>query len=289
MKLISTTVLILLCSCFALKAQQLVNGSLEPHGSITPCTAGAVSAYNNNMSGAWASGSYTSIYTNDGNCSSGAAAAGNSYTGIRYTFTVVPPAQDWNTLVLKLDAPLVKDTLYKITLSYKLDAGSSYAHSNVILMYGYTHDSMSKDSASGSIGSISTTTWKPDTLKIKPKVNNMQYIWLEPAYAGAGSVLIYVDDLKIVHAASAVNNVNMRNNVRVYPNPVRDKVVIEVSEPIQLPCTISLRDISGREVMQQGLFEKTTIINKNDLNSGIYFMQLTDSHGERCIQKIIVE
>jgi hypothetical protein len=111
----------------------------------------------------------------------------------------------------------------------------------------------------------------------------------EPAYGGAGSVLIYIDDLKVVHAASGVNNLSMGNNVRLYPNPVRDNAIIELNEPVQLPCVMSVRDISGRAIRQQVLHDRRTTINKTDLGSGMYFMHLTDNEGLHCVQKMIVE
>lgn len=70
-------------------------------------------------------------------------------------------------------------------------------------------------------------------------------------------------------------NENIR--VKVYPNPVRDFVHIEV--PFEGPTTALLYTPEGK-VLKHRVFEKSTSIKINDLASGLYFIKLQNGNQE---------
>lgn len=289
MKRIYYVFYLLLCCYLPAHAQQFINGSIEPKGTITPCTAGPIATVNANLGNGWITGMAAKVLLNDGSCASGAAAAGSHYAGLSYTFSMT--TQEDNILVLKLDAPLKVDTVYKITYSYKLDTSSTYKKT-ANLFFGYTHDSTGNDTSCGSRSNLTSTTWKVDTLTIKPKVS-MQYIWVEPQYfGGIGSVLVYFDDFKVLTSSTppqSIPAVNAEATVRIYPNPFHGSTNVELGTAIKLPCRLNITDITGKSVMQKTIKERNITIERNDLANGMYFMQVTDKSQHNTLHKLLIE
>lgn len=75
------------------------------------------------------------------------------------------------------------------------------------------------------------------------------------------------------------------NKIKVYPNPVRDKLIIEF--PVdQLPGRFSLYDSRGREI--PGFTEiQSTSIDFSALSEGLYILALESNRGNREIVKIM--
>ncbi len=77
----------------------------------------------------------------------------------------------------------------------------------------------------------------------------------------------------------------MLNSVQVYPNPANDQITISSSAGSALEY--QLTDISGR-VLLTGSFIKETAVMLSELNTGVYFLELS-SQDKKVTRKLIVE
>lgn len=79
-----------------------------------------------------------------------------------------------------------------------------------------------------------------------------------------------------------INEVNaMGNAFKVYPNPVSEKLYLELSDPGQLPATLKIVNTAGQEVKQYSINSANTVIDRLDLPFGLYHYMLitnTSSH-----------
>lgn len=66
------------------------------------------------------------------------------------------------------------------------------------------------------------------------------------------------------------------NTIKIYPNPKNTGVLVFENENAQISI-YKLCDISGKGVMQGNVNAKRTIINADNLNSGVYFFQTFDN------------
>lgn len=73
-----------------------------------------------------------------------------------------------------------------------------------------------------------------------------------------------------------VSNVTYEKEIRIYPNPVNDKLFIESPTSI---IQIELLNIQGSTVFSENIFSKDYQINVSSLDPGIYFLKLETSEG----------
>lgn len=64
------------------------------------------------------------------------------------------------------------------------------------------------------------------------------------------------------------------SDVKVFPNPVTDKLYVEVGESSET-ITLDLFDISGKLVLKSQSSSLSTFINMKDLPSGVYFLKVS--------------
>lgn len=70
----------------------------------------------------------------------------------------------------------------------------------------------------------------------------------------------------------------------VYPNPTQDLIVIALNENVGK--SFSMYDLNGKEVMHGSLSSKKTQISLEELNQGIYLLQL-DFEENFCTKRIV--
>jgi hypothetical protein len=89
-------------------------------------------------------------------------------------------------------------------------------------------------------------------------------------------------------SCSAVGIKSISNNLllELYPNPSNDKIKI-VFENGTVNHTIQITDISGRIVKSYTTNQPDFIIEKGDLNTGMYLLKVSNTHGESSLQKIM--
>jgi hypothetical protein len=75
------------------------------------------------------------------------------------------------------------------------------------------------------------------------------------------------------------------SRVKIYPNPFEKKIQLSFNEPI---ADVTISDISGRKVLDKPLYSaKTAELDLSSLKPGMYFLQLTDTDGNRHVETII--
>jgi hypothetical protein len=80
-----------------------------------------------------------------------------------------------------------------------------------------------------------------------------------------------------------VQHLNNGGNVRVLPNPFTDELHLDNLDS----AVITLYDVFGRKVYSEQQSPGKTTINTKHLSKGMYFIEITDTTGNRIVQKII--
>jgi hypothetical protein len=79
------------------------------------------------------------------------------------------------------------------------------------------------------------------------------------------------------------------SNIRVYPNPVKDKLEIGITEPLSGTVSLTLNDLSGRIIFKQNFPASGTkySINVTGLNPGMYLLKVS-SEKSTSLKKVII-
>ncbi len=76
--------------------------------------------------------------------------------------------------------------------------------------------------------------------------------------------------------------------VDIYPNPVPDKLIIRLSQPLALD--IQIYDGIGKLITKfSSLQQEEHFISFDKMSSGLYILQLTDKEGQKRVFKIVKE
>ena len=95
-------------------------------------------------------------------------------------------------------------------------------------------------------------------------------------------------------ACVAINNVGIQelkqnSNLNIYPNPATNELHIFQSAMSNEQLAVSMFDITGKQVMEDVLFNNTYIINTSSLVEGMYFIRILNTQKQLIIaQKVIV-
>jgi hypothetical protein len=106
--------------------------------------------------------------------------------------------------------------------------------------------------------------------------------WILSSSDGTNPVVnsaLFVDDLALVFNTSSLSEFISQHEWSVYPNPVSDKIFLNINEPTQF----SIIDINGRSVSTGVSDEYTNEIDVTSLVSGMYTIRLSngESHSSR--------
>jgi hypothetical protein len=98
----------------------------------------------------------------------------------------------------------------------------------------------------------------------------------------AGS-FISVDDLGF-NGVAAVTEQEVPAAIKLYPSPVQDKLQVSADRPIR---ELSILDLTGRQVMQQGVHAQRSEMDLSALHAGRYLVQLVFADGSRQTRSIV--
>lgn len=281
MKFLYATVLLSCIAAAPAVAQQFLNGSFEPKGTITACKNDSAVHYNKNMGNNWALGpADTAVYLADNSCGLGAAPDGNHFAGLSWE-----TMSGANYIVFKLDQPMESGKKYRFTFSFKKSATIS----PLTLLMGYTKDSMSKDSFVHAVMATPTTSWQVVTDSLTPNKNS-QYIWIVASSGGTPGI-IYVDNFKMLGVTPIhVDEVTAQAAITAYPNPFHNAFSISAGAQVALPYRVALYDVTGRIVMQQhDIYGRTTTLQSHALANGVYFLKLYDSDHKVYCTRVVAQ
>ena len=90
-----------------------------------------------------------------------------------------------------------------------------------------------------------------------------------------------VDSVVVEQAAATPDNIQIltENNARLYPNPARNWLTVEISEKAN-NVTCKIYNVTGELKKVEELNELQNKIAIDDLNVGVYIMQLVDNNGK---------
>lgn len=82
---------------------------------------------------------------------------------------------------------------------------------------------------------------------------------------------------------------SLRNLLRIFPNPVKDKIFIESKIPGNQTIQIRVKDVLGKNIIRREFQGKQTEIDLSELGQGIYFLELSEDQQITSTQKFIKE
>jgi hypothetical protein len=99
-------------------------------------------------------------------------------------------------------------------------------------------------------------------------------------YSNSAAMLSFAEGVVInetfLPSNNSINNIwIVSNSIKIYPNPVTDKVTIETSA-IQTNGQLSIITLTGQQLISRQVTELKTVIDISTLPSGVYFVRLTN-------------
>jgi photosystem II stability/assembly factor-like uncharacterized protein len=133
-------------------------------------------------------------------------------------------------------------------------------------------------------------TWY--TASFTPAIPVVRFLSPTVGFAGgavlgpdSGGIYKWTGDITL-----SINNIAQPGlTVEIYPNPAKDKLVIQLPNEFPLPdnLTLGLINVVGQTIKQVSINSKLTNIELGDLPEGIYFYQLRDEQNILTTGKII--
>lgn len=119
--------------------------------------------------------------------------------------------------------------------------------------------------------------------------------WADPPYGGElrcfqnDSIGLYNPSGVVCDfITTEIESINNTNNFSVYPNPTHGIITISIPNNVSLTnTTVSLSDVSGREVLNHFLNSRKTELNVNHMPNGIYFLKINTVKGN-LVKKLIL-
>lgn len=89
-----------------------------------------------------------------------------------------------------------------------------------------------------------------------------------------------------VSKPTGINDVNRKNEMLIYPNPVKDELILDINDGN--PATVILLNSTGQPIIVYENWKNKQSINIRQLMPGIYFLKIIrDNHSQ--IEKIIID
>lgn len=140
-------------------------------------------------------------------------------------------------------------------------------------------------SCSPSPGSISNATAPNPTITL---VNVGTYTITLKATNASGSATSS-QTIQVTTCAGINENSILADNVRLYPNPAKDFVNIDLPASYSDSYTFTLTNILGKVIMSEKVPAKDKVsINLSNLTKGIYFLSV-EAKGQKTTKKLVVE
>ena len=96
------------------------------------------------------------------------------------------------------------------------------------------------------------------------------------------------DSVRVNIEGVGINQLKSDKYITISPNPFTSQTTISFSE-IQKNTTIIIMDVVGKEIKAVVFSGKSLILEKGTMQSGVYFVQITDSNKNVVNRKVVVE
>ncbi|RLD63552.1 MAG: hypothetical protein DRI84_09520, partial [Bacteroidetes bacterium] len=103
-----------------------------------------------------------------------------------------------------------------------------------------------------------------------------------------GQYDLWILDTMFVNNSTSINdNINIQNNIAVFPNPTSDKIhITSQGETIE---SISIYGIQGVSLKSYRVDSKCFTMDVATLSSGVYLLQIVPEKGAPLIRKIVIK
>jgi hypothetical protein len=129
-----------------------------------------------------------------------------------------------------------------------------------------------------------------------PRPQEIEYSWLANnkgtpllkiiVRGGQVTQVEYQDSIRTL----GVHQFMQTQNINVYPNPVKDILLIESDKKFDTTTKIAITDISGKKLqVNSQIFNNKIFVNVSNYIPGIYFVHITNNSGQKAVKKICVE
>ncbi len=105
--------------------------------------------------------------------------------------------------------------------------------------------------------------------------------------AMAGEKTYYWDDVKFGGLVSVKNLEASEGGIHIFPNPAADVCRIEFSEFSNDPVQLSVLDASGKLVKAFTIAQQNTVLDLQELNSGMYYLRI-EKNAMTYFQKLVI-
>lgn len=89
------------------------------------------------------------------------------------------------------------------------------------------------------------------------------------------------------HLPVGVNEQYYAEEIKLYPNPTRDRIWIEFPEKLDLPVRIEILDNTGRMIQSVQSQNARIEVDLNSIASGLYFFKMTSTTFTKC-ERVVV-
>lgn len=168
---------------------------------------------------------------------------------------------------------IVLPTGYNYTITPRLQDSYNSNNGNT-----YTLDALFTYSTDG----VNWSTTFDDIISGNITVNNGGTIYFRTAPYFQGSIGTYLLDINLTRTvALGINENEFANNIKVYPNPAKDFVTVNINDFDGELNQINLINIQGQNIFTFNTTNQSKILNLpiNNFSEGIYMLQLQTSRG----------
>lgn len=278
-----------MCTFSAVHAQKFINHSVEPSNTSAPCTHIPPSVYYNYMQQSGYAfcdtllplrNSAPVVYTLSDQCGEGLPVNGDYFIGIAAT------AYGKDGISLKLDHTLDVGRLYTVSFYVK----GSRLGSSCPLKVGYSDSGTSLGTQIGTVPKPTGTTWSVVSFNFTPTAP-WEYITVQGVETSNQNYKDYtfVDEFSITDYYTGVNDINAVTEIKLHPNPFTERASFELSNNMSLPCTMQIMDITGKVISNTIVNDRKVVIERGDMKSGMYMLQLIDANHNKAVSKLMIQ
>jgi hypothetical protein len=86
-----------------------------------------------------------------------------------------------------------------------------------------------------------------------------------------------------------MKNISNKVDVKVYPNPAKQKFTIEFKGDLKTRHTYTIFDIEGKIIMNGDISAKTTVVDISEFAKGTYFIKIENDNSMVYSKKLLIE
>ena len=129
---------------------------------------------------------------------------------------------------------------------------------------------------------ITNTGWETGIIEFTPTEEGVHYLGFN-AYSDANQMYVFIDNVRISEAVLAVNQTK-KENLTIYPNPVKDILNLKNDSEIS---KISVYSLDGKLIRDKKVSSKETTINLLGISVGSYIGIIESTNGKKQTVKLI--